>query len=468
LPIFVSFGPDGGGSATAVASGALPPYLPAVPMKLFPFAPLLALLAGPAFAQHEGHGMPADTQAVHPGEPAAEEGMPMGELPPEAMTGALGPYSTTREASGTAWQPETTPHAGAHVTAGRWSLMGHATLFGVYDWQGGPRGGEKGFVAGMVMGMAKRRLGPGTVQLRAGLSPDPLMGRRGFPLLLASGETANGRDPLVDRQHPHDLFTELSASFSLPLSDRASLFAYAGLPGEPAFGPPPFMHRLSAMESPEAPISHHWLDSTHISFGVVTAGLIAGDVKLEASRFNGREPDQRRFGIETGPLDSTAARISWNPARTVSLQASWARLIDPEQLEPGENQTRWSASALYTQPLGRRSRWSTTLAWGRRSSGAGSLDAFLVESAVARGSWTLFARAERTENDELAAGGGHHGPAYRVGKLSLGALHEFRAAPHVRLGLGGLWAFNFVPAGLEPSYAGGRSGAMAFLRVAID
>jgi hypothetical protein len=426
----------------------------------------LALASSPAAAQHEGHGTPAEPDAVPAESQAAEDAPPSGQLPPEAMTGALGPYSTTREASGTAWQPETSPHSGVHVTAGRWSLMGHAMLFGDYDWQGGPRGGEKAFVSGMAMGMARRPLGPGTLQLRAGLSPDPLMGRRGFPLLLASGETADGATALVDRQHPHDLVMELSASYSLPLGEGASLFAYAGLPGEPAFGPPPFMHRLSALNSPEAPISHHWLDSTHIAFGVVTAGIIAGDLKLEASRFNGREPDQRRFDIETGPLDSTAVRLSWNPARALSLQASWARLIDSEQLEPGEDQTRWSASALYNRPLGRRARWSTTLAWGRRSRAHGRFDAFLLESAVSRGRWTLFGRAERTENDEL--GGAGHAAAYRVGKVSLGALHDFRAAPHVRLGLGGLWAFNFVPAGLETSYAGDRNGAMLFLRIRID
>ena len=190
---------------------------------------------------------------------------------------------------------------------------------------------------------------------------------------------------------------ELSASYGLPLSGRSSLFVYAGLPGEPAFGPPPFMHRLAALDSPEAPISHHWLDSTHISFGVVTAGLILGDVKLEASRFNGREPDQHRFDIETGPLDSTALRLSWNPARTLSLQASWARLM-----------IRSSSSRARTRLAGRRARSSPGLSAGapagrRPSPGAaaraehGRLDAFLLESAVARGRWSLFGarRADR-------------------------------------------------------------------------
>jgi hypothetical protein len=437
-------------------------------MKILPAAGalVLALAASPAAAQHEGHGAPPEAEPANPNGLETAEAAPAGPHP-HALTGALGPYPATRESSGTAWQPDSTPHGGVHVSAGDWALMGHATLFGVYDRQGGPRGGEKSFLSGMAMAMARRPLGPGIVQLRASFSPDPLMGRRGFPLLLASGETANGVDPLVDRQHPHDLFMELSASYGLKLSGRSSLFVYAGLPGEPAFGPPPFMHRLSAMDSPEAPISHHWLDSTHVSFGVVTAGLIVGDVKIEGSRFNGREPDQHRFDIETGPLDSTAVRLSWNPARTMSLQASWARMIAPEQLEPGENETRWSASAQYHRPLGRRARWATTLAWGRRSSGLDRLDALLLESAVARGRWSLFGRAERTENAELGPGG-HHGPAYAVGKVSLGALYDLRVAAHVRLGVGGLWAFNFVPSALEPSYGGDRDGAMLFVRFSLD
>ena len=259
-----------------------------------------------------------------------------------AMQGALGPYGMSREASGTAWQPDASRHGGLHRTVGDWTLMGHLMLNAVYDWQEGPRGDEMGFVSGMAMGMARRDVADGQVlQLRAMLSPDPLMGRRGFPLHLAAGETANGTDVLVDRQHPHDFFMELSASYSVRLSDRSSLFLYAGLPGEPAFGPPAFMHRMSIMDSPEAPISHHWLDSTHITFGVITAGVVAGNVKLEASRFNGREPDERRWNIETGPLDSTAVRLSWNPTRSLALQGSWARLIAREQLVPDDNSPRW-------------------------------------------------------------------------------------------------------------------------------
>ena len=224
------------------------------------------------------------------------------------MNGALGSYPMAREASGTAWQADAAAHGGIHINSGNWMLMGHAQFNGVYDWQEGPRGDENAFVSGMLMGMARRDFEAGALQFRAMMSPDPLMGKRGLPLLLASGETADGVTPLVDRQHPHDLFMELSGSYSRRLSNTQSVFVYAGLPGEPAFGPPAFMHRQSISDSPETPISHHWLDSTHITFGVVTAGYVQGNWKVEASRFHGREPDETRTDIETGPLDYTAAR----------------------------------------------------------------------------------------------------------------------------------------------------------------
>jgi len=430
-------------------------------------AACVLLSAAPALAQHQdhqGHAPPhEDRAAANAGHSAPGGGAPM------AMPGALGAYPMSREASGTAWQPDTSRHGGFHAPAGQWTLMGHLSLNAVYDWQEGPRGDEMAFVSGMVMGMARRELGgESTVQVRAMLSPDPLIGRRGYPLLLASGETADGLTPLVDRQHPHDLFMELSASYSHRVSDQASLFLYAGLPGEPAFGPPAFMHRMSIMDSPEAPISHHWLDSTHITFGVVTAGLVVGGVKIEGSRFNGREPDERRYDIETGSLVSTALRLSWNPTDRLSLQASWARLIGPEQLEPDLDSTRWSASAIYTRPIAGNGWWSTTLAWGRRSGDHEQFDAFVAESAIGLGDWTLFGRAERTENEELVSAGGHHGPAFDVAKVSLGAIRDFRVSPSVRLGVGALYALNFVPEALEALYAGDPDGAMLFVRLRVD
>jgi hypothetical protein len=386
------------------------------------------------------------------------------------MRGALGPYAMTRESSGTSWQPDASVHAGLHLMAGEWMLMGHALLNGVYDWQDGPRGDRKAYLSGMLMGVARRAYAGGDrLQLRAMLSPDPLMGKRGLPLLLQTGETADGSTPLVDRQHPHDLFVELSASYSHPLSARDALFIYAGLPGEPAFGPPAFVHRLSVMDSPEPPITHHWLDSTHIVFGVVTAGFAHADWKFEMSRFRGREPDQFRYNIETGPLDSTAARVSWNPTRTLALQVSWADLMHPEQLHPEENQRKWSASAIHTQPFRGAGWWSTTLAWGRRSSQAGWLDAGAIESALrVNASWTGYVRAERVDNDELLPSVGAPAPARAVGKMSLGLIRDFPLAGHARIGIGAQYAFNFLPAALAPLYGRSPQGAMVFLRLRVE
>jgi hypothetical protein len=431
----------------------------------------LAAASTHASAQHAMPGMTMPAEPTPPADHAHEPGMTMQDAqhPIEHMatSGSLGPYPMTREASGTAWQPDSSAHQGLMAMSGDWTLMTHGVLNLVYDHQAGPRGDDKAFASGMLMGMARRPVGQGTLQFKAMVSPDPLMGRSGYPLLLASGETANGVDRLIDRQHPHDFAMELSASLSQPIGSEASAFVYAGLPGEPAFGPPAFMHREAIMDSPEAPITHHWLDSTHISFGVVTAGVVAGDVKVEASRFNAREPDQHRWDIETGLLDSTAVRLSWNPGLTLSLQGSWGKFIDPEQLEPGVDQTRWSASALWADEVAPGWKLAGTLAWGRKVAHGHGDDAWAVEASVKHRGWTAFGRGEVTQNRELTQA--EHGPAYRVGKVSVGAVRDFPLAEHLSVGLGGLVAVNFVPGALATDY-GGRNpvGAMGFVRLRMQ
>jgi hypothetical protein len=422
------------------------------------------------------HGATSSTAQPMPTDHSQTGGGKMGQMnmPPGehaahqmAMTGALGPYPMERESSGTAWQPDTSEHMGLHVMNGDWTLMAHGVLNLVYDHQGGPRGDDKAFASGMLMGMARRPLGNGTLQFKAMLSPDPLMGPGGYPLLLASGETANGRDRLIDRQHPHDLFMELSASVSQNIGPKSSVFLYGGLPGEPAFGPPAFMHRESIMDSPEAPITHHWLDSTHISFGVFTGGIVLDRVKVEVSRFNGREPYQHRWNIETGPLDSTAIRVSWNPTRTVALQGSWGHFVDPEQLESGVNQKRLSASALWANEIAPGWKLAATLAWGRKTVHGHNDDGIAAEASLKHDQWTLFGRGEMSENRELIDV--EHGPAYRVGKLSLGVVRDFRIAEHLSLGAGGLFSVNFVPDALAPLYGGHNpTGTMGFVRLKID
>lgn len=422
---------------------------------------------------HGGMNMPMPEGSTSPAVTHGEMGqMPMGRSmnghQDMAMNGALGPYPMERESSGTAWQPDTSEGMGLMTMSGNWTLMAHGVLNLVYDHQSGARGDDKAFASGMLMGMARRPLGDGTLQLKAMVSPDPLMGKAGYPLLLASGETANGRDRLIDRQHPHDFFMELSGSVSQNIGPKSSLFLYAALPGEPAFGPPAFMHREAILDSPEAPISHHWLDSTHISFGVLTAGIVYDRLKLEVSRFNGREPDQHRWDIETGPLNSTAVRLSWNPARSLALQASWGHFKDPEELEPGVDQKRLSASALYADEIAPGWKLAGTLAWGRKIVEHHKDDAYVAELSLKHRSWTVFGRGEMTQNRELVADI-EHGPAYEVGKLSIGAVRDFKVADHLTLGAGGLFALNFVPAPLAPLYGSSNpTGLMAFMRLKLN
>jgi hypothetical protein len=408
---------------------------------------------------HQGHTRTMPHDGAH--RPA---GMHGGQ---HQMHGFLGPYPIQREGSGTSWLPDTTPHFGVHGAYGDWQTMYHALFNLVYDHQGGPRGGDKTFLSGMFMGMAQRPLGEGTFGLRAMLSPDPFMGANGYPLIFATGETADGRTHLIDRQHPHDLFMELATTYSYAFSKNSSVYVYAGLPGEPALGPSAFMHRTSGMDIPEAPITHHWLDSTHITFGVVTAGVVLDTWKIEASAFKGREPDQHRYDIEVPKLDSYSARISWNPIRELSLQVSWGHLKSPEGLEPDKNEDRFTVSAIYTQPFGKDNIWSTTAAWGRKMMKPGhTLDGFLLETAaIFQKKYTVFARAERVQENELLDV--EPAPIFTVNKLTVGGIYDFFRTDHAKFGVGGLVSFYGVPDGLKPFYGDPRS-AMAFVRLKIE
>ena len=386
------------------------------------------------------------------------------------MPGMLGPYGMSREASGTAWQPESTPHTGVHTEWNGWHLMTHGFANLIYDRQGGPRGDTKTFSENMLMGMATRPLGSGRLGLRAMLSAEPAtVGREGYPLLLQTGETANGVTPLVDRQHPHDLFMELAATWSMPLGkadDHSSVFVYAGLPGEPALGPATYMHRFSGMDNPEAPLGHHWLDSTHVTFGVATLGWIRDGVKLEGSVFTGREPDQNRNDVESPKMDSWSVRLTLNPTPDWSFQVSRGHLRSPEQLEPESDVDRTTASVVLNRPLA-AGNWQTTFAWGRNDRNPGrSTNSFLLESAATLGERnTLFGRVERQENDELAGHG--TGQTFDVGKLSLGYIWDGVRMGTFRGGLGVLGSVALVPQGLKAAYGDTPFSWMAFLRVRI-
>ena len=401
----------------------------------------------------------APAAAAQPSEPDA------GAL---AMMGLEGPYAMSREGSGTSWQPDSTPMSGLHAMRGAWMTMVHGQADLVYDDQGGPRGATQSVSSSMLMFMARRELEHAALGVHVMASTDPLMGASGYPLLFQTGETANGRDPLIDRQHPHDLLMEAAATYSLNLRPQTSLFVYAGLPGEPALGPTAFMHRLSGMDEPEAPLSHHWLDSTHICFGVVTGGYTWRQLRLEASRFNGREPDQHRYDIEVRSLDSYAARLSYNPTRDWSLQGSFGRLASPEQLQPGVAVRRSTASASYNAPLALW--WQTTLAWGRNAPSTGrSSNAWLLESALKlRHAHILFGRLERITKDELfLPGAALYGRSFTINKLSLGYILDVARLGALDLGLGGLISTYSYPAILSAAYGTRPTSFMVFVRARL-
>jgi hypothetical protein len=223
------------------------------------------------------------------------------------------------------------------------------------------------------------------------------------------------------------------------------------------------MHRPSGMDIPDAPITHHWLDSTHIVFGVLTAGFVHDDWKLEVSQFTGREPDQNRYDFDPIRLDSTSARLSWNPDPHWSLQMSWGHLNSPEQLTPQVNENRTTASATYVTKFENGSSLAATVAWGlKQESNGTNLNGVLLEAEYQMDPWTLFARTEWERNNELDA----LERTRSVGDLTFGAIHDWPVAEHFKLGVGALYAFDFTPSTIVPSYGDNPHGFMAFFRVA--
>lgn len=223
------------------------------------------------------------------------------------------------------------------------------------------------------------------------------------------------------------------------------------------------------MEIPDAPITHHWLDSTHITFGVVSAGVVLGDAKLEGSIFNGHEPDEDRYDIETGALDSYSGRVSYNIGENWSVQSSYGYLDSPEQLHPDINTKRVTVSATHNLPLD-DGNLATTLAWGRNNNdGSEALDAFLLESSLALNSHhTIFARLENVEKDELfPEEEPQHGEVFRVSKLSAGYIYDIFDYSHIRFGVGGEGSISLIPRSIEPAYGSDPLSFFIFLRAKI-
>src|SRR5689334_2971708 len=269
-----------------------------------------------------------------------------------------------RMGSGTTWIPDAVSLPSRHFMRKNWELMLHGFLFGQYNRQQGPRGDNQAGSLNWGMFMASHELAGGQFQARTMLSLDPAtVGPRGYPLLLQTGESYRGQ-PLHDRQHPHDFFMELGVLYDRAITKSLAYELYVAPSGEPALGPVAFMHRPSAMDNPLAPIGHHWQDATHISFGVLTAGLYTRRWKLEGSWFNGREPDENRWNLDLRGLDSYSGRLTVNPTGRVSLSGWYGYMPSPEALHPDEPVHRYGASAMYGGRGLDGGAWASALVWG--------------------------------------------------------------------------------------------------------
>jgi hypothetical protein len=394
-------------------------------------------------------------------------GMQMGgmQMPMKEPEVAL-QISSPHAGSGTGWEPVSVPAHEWMLMRGGWELMAHGQIFIDYNQQGGPRGGgAKAESVNVGMLMEQHPLGRGTILFREMFSAESLTSPHpGFPELFQTGETYHGA-ALIDHQHPHNVFGELSALYMLPLSAKVSLELYGGPSAEPALGPVTYIHRTSASELPLAPLGHHLQDSTHTSFGVVTTGLVIERVKLEASAFNGREPKEQRWSIQFAPLDSWSGRVSVAPGRNWTGQYSVGRLEHPEALEPG-SQWRQTASVEYNRPLP-GGNWATSVVWGRvhKIETGTNLNGYLLESTVnfLRRDYA-FTRLELVDKDELFPQAAVH-PAYRIGAYTFGGVRDLVQNRAWQLGLGADVTVYSKPTVLDAAYGNYPVSFQIFLRM---
>jgi hypothetical protein len=406
--------------------------------------------------------------------------MPGMSMPGMSMPGMTMPSSVdladpmNRESSGTSWIPDSSPMYGRMFMRGKNMLMVHGAAWPRYTDVGSKRGGRRIDAPSWFMGMfshpldRKSQLG---LRLMMSLDP-PIEGQRGYPLLFATGEEAHGQ-PLHDRQHPHDLFDEVSATYSHLLGSGNSAYLYLGYPGEPALGPPTFMHRISAIDIPDAPIGHHWQDSTHITFGVITTGLAHRNAKLEGSVFTGRDPDQNRYNFDPIRLNSYSGRLSWNATVNLALQVSHSFLKSPEALDPGVDQHRTTASLVYNKPLGEDANWASSLVWGQNeeSDTRQKSNSYLAETDYQRGANAWYARAElvqKSGHELVLQTPALEGRLFDVGAYSIGYVRDLKhnSASGIDVGLGAQITVNSKPSSLDAFYGSGTPvGFEIFFRI---
>jgi hypothetical protein len=407
----------------------------------------------------------------------AQEEMPDHQHMPGMNMGEAAPaVPAEHAASGTSINPRSSPMDMIHKRAGAWTFMFHGIAFLTEEQQTGPRGGDKFFAPNWFMGTASHAAGRGTVEFRSMISLDPAtITERRYPLLFQTGETAFGRS-IVDGQHPHDLFMELSARYIRPLKDGTSLVLYFAPVGDPALGPVAFPHRVSSMELPQATLSHHLQDSTHIANEVLTAALVRHSFRIEASGFHGAEPNENRWNIDHGMIDSWSTRVTWTPDDNWMAQASAGRLNHPEAAEPGDI-VRATASVTYNRPLA-AGNWASSVIWGRnhKTVEQRNLNSYLAESVIQfRHKHYVTGRFELVDKDELF----NDRPAlrehldatavstFRIAAYTLGYTRDINLVPWLTTGIGANFSVYGVPAVIQPYYGAHPAGFLFFLRARL-
>jgi hypothetical protein len=411
---------------------------------------------------------------------ACMPGMPMPGCPHQASDGTSVRPNTFLEAivnhttPGTSAEPVSTPTPMLMTHKGRWMLMFHANAFVLDEQQSSSRGVDRFFSTSWFMPMAQRKLGAGVFTARIMLSAEPAtVTDRRYPLLFQQGETAFGV-PIADGQHPHNFFMEVAALYDLKLGTKTLLSFYAAPVGDPATGPTAYSHRASALENPVATLGHHQEDSTHVADDVFTVGLTHGIVRLEASGFHGREPNENRWTITQGSIDSWSTRLTVEPGKNWGGQYSYARITSPEALFPTENQERMTASLMYNRPL-HDGNWASTILWGRtRSPQDNSIfNSYLLESTVrfhkSNYVWTRIENAERS--NELILGdnplppGFQEEPIGRVQAYTFGYDHDLALVPHLASAFGVQVTTYGVPDSLRGIYGAHPAGIAVFIRL---
>ncbi len=379
-------------------------------------------------------------------------------------------------ASGTSMSPQSWPMPMLMLTPGGWSLMFMGQAYLVDTQQTGPRGHDKFYSTNWGMLAATHKAGRGSFmfQLMLSLEPATITDRR-FPELFQTGETAYGK-PLVDAQHPHDFIMGMGIHYAYPLSEHTTFQIYFAPVGDPALGPVAYPHRASAAELPQATLSHHWQDSTHIANEVLTVGVLHKKIRLEASGFYGTEPNENRWNIDYGPMNSWSTRLSVFPAKNWMAQVSVGRLARPERQEPGDV-VRSTASIHYTRPM-QGSSWSTSLIWGRNHKTLDHRDSnsYLLESVVPFRRKNFFTgRIELVDKDELFSDRPEveerlartAGSSFRIGAYTLGYTRDIGTFHGAQTGIGANFTAYQTPAAIKPFYGDHPAGFNVYMRMRL-